>query len=173
MVETLSPVLSDVTEGRITGILKVLSAQNWTLATAESCTGGLLSSLFTDVAGHSHVFLAGYVTYANRAKTDMLGIPADLIAAQGAVSKPVALAMAEGALARSGSTVALAITGYAGAAPAGEEAGLVHFACARQGKPSVHQEAHFGDQGRGQTRLLCIRTAVKLVHQLVVVPTKG
>lgn len=168
MAETLSPVLSDVTERKVTDILKRLSDDHRTLATAESCTGGLLSSLFTDVPGYSHAFIAGFVPYGNEAKTKMLGVPAPLIEAKGAVSPEVACAMAEGALDRSGADFALAVTGFAGAAGPGEEAGLVHFACARKGHQIVQEECHFGDRGRGETRLMCIRNAIALIHRLVV-----
>ena len=84
------------------------------LATAESCTGGLVAALLTEIPGSSAVVERGFVTYSNEAKTDMLGVPADLIAAHGAVSEPVARAMAEGALAHSRADVAVAITGVAG-----------------------------------------------------------
>ncbi len=103
------------------------------LATAESCTGGLLSACLTEIAGSSAVVDRGFVTYSNEAKTQLLGVPADLIAAHGAVSEPVARAMAEGALARSAAQRSVAITGIAG--PSGGTAekpvGLVHFAVAR------------------------------------------
>ena len=109
------------------------------LATAESCTGGLIAAALTAIAGSSDVVDRGFVTYSNDAKTEMLGVPAALIAAEGAVSAPVARAMAEGALARSRATIAVAVTGIAG--PGGGSAdkpvGLVWFGLARPGAPAV------------------------------------
>lgn len=165
MAETLSPVLSDVTEHKVTEILKQLAERRWTLAMAESCTGGLLSSLFTDVPGYSHVFVAGYVTYSNAAKARMLGISPRLIDAKGAVSEEVARAMAEGARDHAGADIALSVTGFAGPGAPGADVGLVHFACARRDAPTVHEECHFGDRGRGDARLMCIRAATALLHR--------
>lgn len=172
MAETLSPVLSDVTEGKVTAILQYLAQQRWTLATAESCTGGLLSSLFTDVPGYSHVFVAGFVSYGNAAKTQMLDVPADIIVEKGAVSAEVARAMAQGALEKSGCDVALSVTGFAGAGGPRDEAGLVYLACAQRHGTFVVEDYHFGDRGRGGTRLMCIRAAVALLHRLLVAGPK-
>src|SRR6187549_193461 len=109
------------------------------LVTAESCTGGLLASLLTDIPGSSHAFDRGFVTYTDESKNDLLGVPMDMLAEHTAVSKPVAIAMAEGALAKSKGAVAVAITGYAeGSKKRGEEAGLVHFASARTGRAVIH-----------------------------------
>jgi len=106
------------------------------LATAESCTGGLLTACLTDIAGSSAVVDRGFVTYSNEAKSDLLGVPAALIAQHGAVSEEVARAMAEGALARSLAQLTVSITGIAG--PSGgtpqKPVGLVHFAVARIGQ---------------------------------------
>ncbi len=130
------------------------------IATAESCTGGMLSSLLTDVQGVAHAFDRGFITYTNEAKTEMLGVPAELIAQKGAVSKEVAVAMAEGALARSQAQIALAITGFA---DEGDEPGLVHFACARAGRVAQHCEAHFGNEGRGKVRIAALQKAVEMM----------
>lgn len=132
------------------------------LATAESCTGGLLASLLTDVEGVSHAFERGFVVYSEEAKRELLGVPAALLAEHGAVSRPVALAMAEGALRASHARIALAITGFAGAGGPGDEAGRVHFACAVRGLDTRHREAHFGDIGRGPVRIACIRVALEM-----------
>ncbi len=106
------------------------------LATAESCTGGLVAGALTDIAGSSDVVERGFVTYSNQAKCDLLGVPVELLIAHGAVSEPVARAMAEGAVAHSAADVAVAVTGIAG--PGGGTAtkpvGLVHLACARKGR---------------------------------------
>lgn len=120
---------------RIGGLGDRLRARGWWLATAESCTGGLIAALCTSVAGSSDWFERGVVSYSNAAKTELLGVDAGLIAAHGAVSAPVALAMARGALARSAAQVALAVTGIAG--PGGGTAekpvGLVWLAIAWRG----------------------------------------
>lgn len=131
---------------------------------AESCTGGLVAGALTDVAGSSAVVERGFVTYSNAAKTDLLGVPAGLIEAHGAVSEPVARAMAEGALKRSGAQISVAVTGIAG--PGGGSAdkpvGLVHFAA---GGPRglIHLERRFGDRGREAVRLDSVRVALELL----------
>lgn len=168
MAETLSPVLSDATEQRVDEILRTLCERDQTLSMAESCTGGLLSSLFTDVPGCSHAFIAGYVSYTNDAKSDMLGVDPMMIEENGAVSRSVAIAMAEGALDRSGSDYALSITGFAGGAGEGEEDGLVFMACAIRDGLTAHEDHHFGAKGRGDIRLMCVRAAVSLLHRSVV-----
>ena len=101
-------------EADLTDISAQLLARGWMLATAESCTGGLIAAACTDRAGSSQWFERGFVTYSNDAKADMLGVPSALIAQHGAVSEPVARAMAEGALAHSRAQVSLAVTGVAG-----------------------------------------------------------
>jgi nicotinamide-nucleotide amidase len=148
-----------------TGLLvRSLREKGWKLATAESCTGGLVAGAITDVAGSSDVFDRGFVTYSNAAKTEMLGVPADLITQYGAVSEAVARAMVEGALKRSMANVAVAITGVAGPGGGSEEKpiGLVHFACATRGK-TTHLEMRFGDVGRAIIRQAAVRQALQLV----------
>src|SRR3546814_2395359 len=112
----------------------------------------LLASLLTDVKGASHAFGRGFVVYIEDAKCELLGIRSERIDACGAVSREVAVAMAEGAIERSHADIALAVTGYAGAAPPGEEAGLVHFACGRRGGLTAHREEPFGAIGRSEER---------------------
>ncbi|ARJ65368.1 damage-inducible protein CinA [Magnetospirillum sp. ME-1] len=133
------------------------------IATAESCTGGLVAAALTAIAGSSSVMDRGFVTYSNEAKTEMLGVPPQLIASCGAVSREVALAMAEGALAHSRADAAVAVTGIAG--PGGGSAdkpvGLVHFALARRGEATRHAEHRFeGD--RDGIRLQAALTALGL-----------
>lgn len=164
MTETLSPVLPDEVERMTHALLRDACDRNLTLATAESCTGGLLGSLLTDVEGASHAFERGFIAYTEQAKAELLGIDPDLIGRCGAVSREVAIAMAEGALARSRADISVAITGYAGA---GEEPGLVHFATARHGRETQHSEQHFGDIGRGATRIACIRTALAMMRAMM------
>ncbi|HUD93367.1 CinA family protein [Sphingobium sp.] len=161
--ETLSPIFPDDVEEAASSLLRQCCAMEKRLATAESCTGGLLASLLTDVAGASHAFERGFVVYSEESKCDLLGVRRGQIAVCGAVSCDVALAMAEGAIAQSSADVALAVTGYAGDAPPGEEAGLVHFACATKNGPTVHREEHFGSTGRGPVRIKSIRVALDMM----------
>lgn len=163
MTETLSPALPADVEAAAHALLALASEQKLSLATAESCTGGLLASLLTDVDGIAHVFDRGFVVYSEEAKSDLLGIAAERIDACGAVSREVAIAMAEGAIARSSADIALAITGFAGPAGADDEHGLVHFACATRGSAMRHREKHFGPLGRGGVRIACIRTALEMM----------
>lgn len=164
MTETLSPLLSDDDEQKLHKILEALGEGNFTLATAESCTGGLLSSLFTDVEGCGHIFEAGFVTYSNAAKTNLLGVDAALIDELGAVSREVAMAMAEGARERSGADIALATTGFTGKAGAQGEAGLVHFACAVRDRPTLTAERHFHTDRRGEARRMALSEAIAMLQ---------
>jgi len=165
--ETLSAILPDDIEQAAEAVLKAACADELRLATAESCTGGLLASLLTDVEGASHAFERGFASYSEDAKCELLGIAREQIDNCGAVSRDVALAMAEGAIAHSHADIALSITGYAGAAPDGDEPGLVHFACARRGGDTVHREAHFGDIGRGPVRIKSLRIALDMMRQSI------
>ena len=167
MTETLSPALPDDVEAQIDRVLKDASDRGMTLATAESCTGGLIASVLTDVEGRSHVFERGYVVYTNDAKAEEVAVPSRLIDQNGAVSEPVARAMAEGALRASGAAVAVAVTGFAGTAGPDDEPGLVHFGLAADGAPTVHEEHHFGDIGRGPVRLECLRVALRMMERAV------
>jgi nicotinamide-nucleotide amidase len=162
--ETFSPVLPNETEEATRRLLEQASERELRLATAESCTGGMLASLLTDVQGVAHPFERGFVTYSNEAKNEMLGVPMALIEDKGAVSKEVAIAMAEGALARSRAHIALAVTGFA---DAGDEPGLVHFGCARAGRKTAHREEHFGPGGRGATRVKSMKVAVEMMTEML------
>ncbi|TMJ20266.1 MAG: CinA family protein [Alphaproteobacteria bacterium] len=162
--ETLSPVLPDALEQATRRLLAKACERDLVLATAESCTGGMLASLLTDVQGVAHAFDRGFVTYSAESKTELIGVPAKLIAEKGAVSKEVAVAMAEGALERSRAHIALAITGFA---DSGDEPGLVHFACARQGRITAHREAHFGAIGRGAVRVAALGVAVEMMTEML------
>ena len=145
-------------------VIRALRAKGWTMATAESCTGGMVAAAITDIAGSSQVFDRGFVTYSNAAKSDMLGVPAALIFQHGAVSEAVARAMAAGALKQSAAAVAVAITGVAG--PGGgsleKPVGLVQFACATKQK-TVHLEMRYGDVGRAAVRKAAVLQALQLV----------
>lgn len=143
--------------------LQAARARGWRIATAESCTGGLVAAAITDVPGSSDVFDRGLVTYSNAAKTAMLGVPEALVAAHGAVSEEVARAMAAGALARSEAAVAVAITGVAG--PGASEAkpeGMVWFAVATAAGLRAERR-DFGALGRAEVRRRAVETALELV----------
>ncbi len=150
-------------------VFQALKDKRLVLTTAESCTGGMVAAAITDIAGSSDVFDRGFVTYSNAAKTEMLGVPADLILRYGAVSEEAACAMAVGALAHSRADVAVAVTGIAG--PSGGSAekpvGLVHFACARRGGSVTSAVEQFGDLGRGAIRKAARDRAMQLVSCLV------
>jgi nicotinamide-nucleotide amidase len=135
------------------------------IAAAESCTGGLVSAAITDVAGSSEVFDRGFVTYSNAAKTDMLGVPAKVLAENGAVSAQTARAMALGALERSNADVAVSVTGVAGPGGGSEEKplGLVHFACARRGRGVRHVERRFGPLSRAEIRSASVDQALDML----------
>jgi nicotinamide-nucleotide amidase len=162
--ETLSPVLSDEVEEATRRLLEKACERELTLATAESCTGGMLASLLTDVQGYAHAFDRGFVTYTEESKAEVLGVPMAMIERDGVVSKEVAIAMAEGALGKSRANLAVAITGFA---DEGEEPGLVHFACARSGRRTAHREEHFGPVGRGATRVACMQVAVAMLTEML------
>jgi nicotinamide-nucleotide amidase len=156
---------------RAAALLKRHEAEGLRIATAESCTGGLVAALLTEVPGSSAVVERGFVTYSDEAKTEMLGVPADLIARHGAVSEEVARAMAEGALRHSRADVAVAITGIAGpgGATATKPVGLVHFALARGGM-TTPLERRYGDLGRNIVRGRAIEDALDLLHTTIEAP---
>jgi nicotinamide-nucleotide amidase len=135
-----------------------------TLATAESCTGGMIAAALTDIAGSSDVVERGFVTYSNAAKTAMLGVPAALIDQHGAVSAEVASAMAEGALAHAPVDLAVSVTGIAGpgGATPGKPVGLVHFGIARRGG-EVRTERHIFAGDRSAVRRAAVECALKLL----------
>ncbi|PPR69476.1 MAG: Nicotinamide-nucleotide amidohydrolase PncC [Alphaproteobacteria bacterium MarineAlpha1_Bin1] len=138
-----------------------------TVATAESCTGGLIAGCLTEIAGSSDVVDRGFVTYSNEAKNVMLDVPMRLIERHGAVSESVARTMAEGALAHSFAVLSVAVTGVAG--PGGGTAekpiGLVHLACAKRGGETRHREERYGDLGRSAIREATIRTAMEMLME--------
>jgi nicotinamide-nucleotide amidase len=173
MTETIPDDLPDDIDDAVTHVLKSACEQEIMIATAESCTGGLIASLLTDVTGCSHAFERGFVVYTNEAKNELLGVPEVLLEDPGPVSEEVARAMAEGALARSNAHVSIAITGFAGPGAPGDESGLVHFALARRNCPTVHCEEHFGDMGRGGIRLECARTALDMLREEIIANAKA
>jgi nicotinamide-nucleotide amidase len=167
MAETLSPVLPAAIEALAERALSVAQTKGLRLATAESCTGGLLASLLTDVEGCSRTFERGFVVYTDEAKRELLGVSAEALATDGAVSERVALQMATGGLAASRADVCIAVTGFAGPGAPGDEPGLVHFALAMRHGGAVHRVERFGDRGRGPVRLACLEVALELLAEAV------
>jgi len=157
-IETLARLLVDEAQSRRLRIV-----------TAESCTGGLVSSAITAVSGASEVFDRGLITYSNRAKQDLLGIAGDMLADYGAVSEPVARMMAEGALENSNAHISVAITGVAG--PSGgtemKPVGLVHLATARSNQSVVHRVERFGDIGRENIQLAAVQIALEMLRDRI------
>ncbi|MGI9483080.1 MAG: CinA family protein [Hyphomicrobiales bacterium] len=153
-------------------VLDICRENGWKIATAESCTGGLIVAVLTDIAGSSAVVDRAFVTYSNEAKVEMLGVEKHLIDEDGAVSERVARAMAEGALERSGATIALSCTGIAG--PEGgsleKPVGLVHLAAARADMATWHERCLFRDDGRQAIREATVFTAFEIVKSMAAKP---
>ena len=156
------------THALATRVLAACRARKWTVATAESCTGGLVAGALTEIAGSSDVVDRGLVTYSNAAKMALLGVPETTLAVHGAVSRQTAEAMAQGALERSGVDLTVAITGVAG--PAGGSAekpvGLVHFAAAAKDGRLIQREKRYGDVGRSEVRRLSVIEALDMLLEL-------
>ena len=156
------------TEAAATALLDLCKSKKLMVATAESCTGGLVAGALTDIAGSSAVVDRGFVTYTNAAKHQMLGVPNATIERHGAVSRETAEAMVRGALGHANADLAVSITGIAG--PGGGSAdkpvGLVHFAAASRGGNLIHRERRFGDIGRGAVRRLSVLEALAMLTEL-------
>lgn len=151
-----------IAETRARRLLDAARTRGWRIATAESCTGGLVAAAITDIPGSSDVFDRGFVSYSYPAKVAMLGVSQEMLAAHGAVSEPVARAMAEGALAASDADVAVAITGVAGPGASGEKPeGLVWFAVATRSDTRAERR-DFGALGRSSVRARSVETALEL-----------
>ena len=146
-------------------VLEGCRARGLMLAVAESCTGGLVIGALTEIAGSSDVVERGFVTYSNESKSQMLGVAPGLIATHGAVSEPVARAMAEGALVNSHAQLSIAVTGVAGPGSDSQAkpAGLVHLAAARHGNETLHEKHEFGDVGRAAVRRAAVTAALDLI----------
>jgi nicotinamide-nucleotide amidase len=157
------------------GLLDFCREHGFTLATAESCTGGLVAAYLTHIAGASDIVERGFVTYSNEAKIELLGVDAQIIADHGAVSRQTALAMAAGALWRSRANLSVSVTGIAGPGGGSEDkpVGLVHFAIAKRVSVSqeqldfraLHHEEQFGDIGRAEVREASVETAFRMLRQ--------
>jgi nicotinamide-nucleotide amidase len=156
-------------------VLDFCREHGFTLATAESCTGGLVAAYLTHIAGASDILERGFVTYSNEAKIELLGVDAQIIADHGAVSRQTALAMAAGALWRSRASLSVSVTGIAGPGGGTEEkpVGLVHFAIAKRVSVSreqldfkaLHHEEQYGDIGRAEVREASVETAFRMLRQ--------
>lgn len=162
-------IFADELIASATALIDTFRMGGQTIATAESCTGGLIAGLLTSVPGSSDVFDAGFVTYSNAAKTRMIGVPAELIERFGAVSVEVAGAMAMGAVTNSGADIAVSVTGVAG--PGGGTAlkpvGLVHVSTFRRSGGAInHDELRLGEIGREAVRLATIRHAIAMLQRM-------
>lgn len=143
-------------------------AKKLKIVTAESCTGGLIAGLLTEIPGSSDVVERGFVTYSNKAKEELICVPPQILESHGAVSEQTARAMAEGALKHSHADIAVAVTGVAGpgGGTAAKPVGLVHIAAARDGTV-MHRECRFGDIGRSQVRIKTVEAALEMLQSLV------
>lgn len=152
-------------------VLAAARTHHLLLCTAESCTGGLIAGLLTEIPGSSDVVDRGFVTYSNEAKTEMLGVSPETLAAHGAVSQETAIAMAEGAVHHARADISVAVTGIAG--PGGgtteKPVGLVHIAAFRSGYAPWHEACHFGDPGRDIVRLRTVATALAFLMRAITV----
>lgn len=149
-------------------VLELARARGVTIATAESCTGGLVAAALTDIAGSSDVVDRGFVTYSNKAKQQMLGVPAATLQRHGAVSAETATAMAQGALKKSPADLAVAITGIAGPGGGSKEkpVGLVHFAAASRDGRLIARVRRYGNVGRARVRARSVAEALRLLQLL-------
>jgi nicotinamide-nucleotide amidase len=163
--ETLEPALPDHLDEQAERLMHRLCDRGLKVATAESCTGGMLAALLTDIEGAGHAFDRGFVTYTRESKHELLGIPSELLDQNDAVSETVARAMADCALARSSADIALGVTGFAGRAGENCEEGLVHFALARRDGETVHREEHFGAIGRGAIRVKSLNCLLEMIEE--------
>jgi nicotinamide-nucleotide amidase len=150
-------------------LIEACRGRGETIVTAESCTGGLVAATLTAIPGSSAVFERAFVTYANAAKSEMLGVPFWLIERHGAVSEDVARAMAGGALTHSHASLAVSVTGIAGpdGGSAEKPVGLVHFAAGRRDEPIRHECVLFGGLGRAEIRRRSVERALALLLSLL------
>lgn len=150
-------------------VLSEARARTLKIVTAESCTGGLVAGVLTEIPGSSDVLEQGWVTYSNDSKLQELGVPEDTLRMFGAVSEPTARAMAHGALQHGRADVSVSVTGIAG--PGGgtpeKPVGLVHFAAARKGRDIVHEEHRFGALSRHDIRMASVEVALNLLRRMV------
>ncbi len=165
MSETLEPALPRELDEHAERVMRRLCEENLCVTTAESCTGGLLASLLTDIEGCGRGFERGFVTYSGEAKKELLGLSADKVDENEAVNADVARAMADGALDRSRADIALSVTGFAGPGGPDDEEGLVFMACARRGRLTLVEERHYGRVGRGAVRIEALKTLLDMLDE--------
>ena len=165
MSETLEPALPKQLDEQAERVMRRLCDEKLSVATAESCTGGLLAALLTDIEGCGKGFERGFVTYSGEAKKELLGLSSDKVEDNEAVNADVARSMAEGALKRSKADLALSVTGFAGPGGPEDEEGLVFMACARRGRPTRVEERHFGAVGRGAVRIAALETLLDMLDE--------
>ncbi|MBB4860173.1 nicotinamide-nucleotide amidase [Novosphingobium chloroacetimidivorans] len=167
MAETLEETFRDEALGTVERLLGRACKRDLSIATAESCTGGLLAALLTDIPDCSHAFERGFVVYTPEAKSELLSIPLERIERYGVVSREIAEDMAQGTLKASHADIALSVTGFAGPGAPEDEEGLVHLACARRGMNIDHRENHFGAIGRAGIRRATIDVALDMLERAV------
>ena len=160
--------MNDELRAAASAVLEACRARKLKVATAESCTGGLVAGALTEIAGSSDVFDRGFVTYSNAAKQQMLGVPAATLREHGAVSAETAEAMARGALGKGGADIVVAITGIAGPGGGGpgKPVGLVHFAAASRAGKLTHAEMRYGDTGRATVRQKSVLQALAMLREM-------
>ncbi|WP_373085577.1 CinA family protein [Sneathiella sp.] len=158
-------IFRDDIEKLAIGVLEKCRAKGWKLATAESCTGGLIGGSLTDIAGSSDVFDGGFITYSNVAKNRTIGVNKDVLRKFGAVSEEVAREMATGALAAASVDIVVAVTGIAGpgGGSPGKPVGRVHLAVATKSGIVEHRKMDYGDPGRSQVRIETVKTALEML----------
>jgi nicotinamide-nucleotide amidase len=161
-------MLDDSTRKAAHGLLNLCKSRGLRLATAESCTGGLVAAALTDIPGSSEVLERGFVTYSNASKQTMLGVSPATLKKHGAVSRETAEAMARGALTHAPADISVSITGVAGPGGGSEEkpVGLVHIAAASHGGRLIHRERRYGDIGRGEVRRRSLLDALALLSEM-------
>ena len=164
----IGAMIDDAIRHAAARVLDACRTHGLKVATAESCTGGLVAGALTEIPGSSDVLDRGFVTYSNAAKQAMLGVPASILERHGAVSRETADAMAAGALMMSNADLAVAITGIAGpgGGSAAKPVGLVHFAAAARDGRRVHREKRYGDVGRSMVRREAVAEALALLEML-------
>jgi nicotinamide-nucleotide amidase len=150
-------------------VLDLICRRGLSVVTAESCTGGLIAAVLSEAPGANKNLHGGFVVYTKPNKTAALGVPADVLAREGAVCRTVACAMAEGALQRSPADIAVSVTGVARPEPDddGNPVGLVHLAVARRGSPMLHEVRNFGEVGRAEVRYRAVMAALALLERAV------
>ena len=158
-------IFSGDIEKLATDVLEQCRQKKWQLATAESCTGGLIGGALTDIAGSSDVFDRGFITYSNKAKARVIGVSTETLRSFGAVSEETAREMALGALKTAGANLTVAVTGIAGPGGGGpgKPVGLVHFAVATEDGVAEHRKMEYGDLGRSEVRLATVKTALEML----------